>query len=253
MASSSGPPGCHFLPPWGGHVTRSLPSHNVTPHWVVNIPRKVLGFVHLHVTSLTHCGPLQGGSTIHMGRASASGFLQNFGYITALLWSPKFPGVRFFSDPQLLKSPSLPAKEITWGLFSPHSALWERDWELPSGPALGSQVGLVLEESLSHFPVSRWNLAAFSWVMKGQEMYWLLHPNPIPPSQAWGGGWSSYNTSLIIITVIKDHTTYTRRPPPHSFTVYEFPNLEGKGVGWLGQQAGLGQSSSSRAALSSLL
>lgn len=31
-ASSSGPPGCHFPPPWGGHVTRSLPSHNVTPH-----------------------------------------------------------------------------------------------------------------------------------------------------------------------------------------------------------------------------
>lgn len=62
-----------------------------------------------------------------MGQASASDFLQNFGYITALLWSPKFPGVRFFSDPQLLKSPFLPAKEITWGLFSPHSTLWERD------------------------------------------------------------------------------------------------------------------------------
>ena len=34
----------------------------------------------------------------HMGQASASDFLQNFGYITALLWSPKLPGVRFFSD-----------------------------------------------------------------------------------------------------------------------------------------------------------
>ena len=39
-----------------------------------------------------------------MGQSSASDFLQNFGYITTLLWSPKFPGVRFFSDPQLLKS-----------------------------------------------------------------------------------------------------------------------------------------------------
>lgn len=93
----------------------------------------------------------------------------------------KVPRSEIFSDPQLLKSPFLPAKKSPGDFFS-HSTL-ER-FEAAGGPPLGSQVGLVPRKTSESPSCLKMELGCFLLGDKGPGN--VLPPPPKPHSSCPG-------------------------------------------------------------------